>query len=138
MPTHIGYDGADQQERYCRGYCAQRRFEVAEVCLDSTPAGSEAGWPGLQRAVRAVEDGRAHLLVTLDAKHIAEDDEALVAIQTCIPHIEYAESYAYELLLRGFVEAMERLKPILEQIERRRAATGRAEDAGTTPDGART
>jgi hypothetical protein len=111
--TRAGREAAKMQEQYCRGYCSQRStYEVAEVCCDTIPAGVD-GWPALRRAVRAVEEGQAHLLVALDEKTIADDAETLTALRAQVPRIEYADAYAAGIQLQDFIERMERLMAIL-------------------------
>jgi hypothetical protein len=124
--TWSGREKAKQQEQYCRGYSSQQPFEIVDVFHDTIPAGATE-WPGLQHAMRAVEEGQAHLLVALDQKTIAPDTEALAGVQAAVPRIEYADSYAAGIQLQGFIKMMERLTAFLDQ---KRSLSAASEDAG--------
>jgi hypothetical protein len=88
---------------------------VAEVCHDKIPAAGDDGRPGLSRALCAVEEGLAHLLVALDEGQIADDAGALGAVHFRVPRIEYAQLYADHLQLLQFVEVMKQIAAIPER-----------------------
>ncbi len=124
-----GREAAKQQEEYCRGYCRQQDYKVVDVFHDTVLVGDTA-WPGLQHAVRAVDEGQAHLLVALDKQTLATDAAAIAAMLVQVPRIEYADAYAKGIQLQGFIQAMERLVAMLDQKHSPSAAS---EDAGEHP-----
>lgn len=119
----------DEQERFCRGYCAREDYEVAEVYRDTIPRpgdrdGEGVEQPNLHLAVAAVQAGHAHLLVALKEDVLAADAEGLSALQAQVTRIEYAKSYAAEVQARGLLEVMQRVQAVFEQIIGAREASG--------------